>query len=101
MRDLCCRACNAYDLACADGHHACGVWAQQGECVLNTGFMLVTCCLSCRKIAAMNSTVKQRTACIDAHPSCGGWASLGECARNSEYMRQSCPASCQICSATN
>jgi hypothetical protein len=78
---------------CVDSHAACKSWASAGECAKNPGYMLTSCCASCRGGGGGGGTTGGGT-CVDSNASCRSWASAGECAKSPGYMLKSCCASC-------
>lgn len=76
----------------------CGVWASQGECVVNSDYMLVYCKRSC-SVCTGSSTAPPPPACqdLDTSGNCAAWARQGECTRNPNYMLSHCKLSCQVC----
>ncbi|GAX28339.1 hypothetical protein FisN_4Hh001 [Fistulifera solaris] len=63
-----------------DNHSKCVLWASQGECETNPGYMHQHC----------------QTACLttDNHSKCLEWAQRGECDINPKYMLHHCANSC-------
>ncbi|KAL8582533.1 hypothetical protein ACOMHN_066797 [Nucella lapillus] len=68
----------------------CELWAEQGECERNPGWMGQNCkdaCKQCHRV------------CVDHHTQqqCQSWAQLGECQNNPVWMMVNCALSCQAC----
>ncbi len=45
---LSCNVCPSSSGSCTDSNSNCAGWARQGECSKNPGYMLTSCCASCR-----------------------------------------------------
>jgi len=74
---------------CVDTDDNCPLWASNGECTANPGFMMASCRASCFGC--------QSEGCHDVSEQCKLWAGAGECAINEAYMIQSCGFSCRTC----
>ncbi|XP_076096843.1 uncharacterized protein LOC143067449 isoform X1 [Mytilus galloprovincialis] len=69
----------------------CVLWAFQGECTKNQGYMVFNCQNSCQVCSG------SFTDCIDKNKSCSKWSANGECRKNPKYMLFNCQKSCKVC----
>ncbi|XP_065068953.1 uncharacterized protein LOC135694184 isoform X2 [Rhopilema esculentum] len=72
---------------CKNKDKNCISWAKSGQCHLNQGYMLESCCLACRSMGE----------CKDSYSAtgCPEWASKGECVKNDKWMWKNCCTSCK------
>ena len=89
---LACARADADD-ECVDTHGECDMWASQGECDANPGFMTAECPAAC------SGAPTEELA--DVHQDCAAWVKDGECYRNPAFMLQQCKASCTKFAADN
>jgi hypothetical protein len=105
---------------CKNSHNLCALWAIQGECESNSGYMMVNCapvCESCEQwhletaildriekarvymemVAVDDKYEKVRGICKNSHTACAFWAVLGECEGNAGYMTVNCAPVCESC----
>ncbi|KAL9961856.1 hypothetical protein ACROYT_G030887 [Oculina patagonica] len=88
-----CQCCEGFsgencEIGCGDCEVQCPLWAQNGECEKNPGWMRVNCQKSCMVCSS---------ACEDFHSSCPAWATLGKCTTNPLWMKPNCKLSCKQC----
>ncbi|XP_071526902.1 uncharacterized protein [Panulirus ornatus] len=76
---------------CSDKNPSCPVWAANGQCYSNRGYMHVHCAESCHQCIIQDSH------CMDLHEQCPAWANNGECTKNYDYMRTACARACTFC----
>lgn len=88
----------------SDFHTDCQMWAQQGECSKNPGYMMESCQRACNSTcvkAAAESVLGVWSAikdgCTDNSNYCGQWAAVGECDSNPHYMKTQCRVTCGLC----
>ena len=74
---------------CRDKNDSCRLWASEGECSSNPGFMHGACRESCFQCESL--------ACRNDDSSCEAWAMAGECAANEAFMVSACAHACRIC----
>ncbi|WKX90866.1 hypothetical protein Q1695_009596 [Nippostrongylus brasiliensis] len=77
---------------CYNENQCCPVWASQGQCQANPGFMLCQCRVSCQQCQPNY----RYGICADYHNDCMKWARSGECNRNT-WMPENCRRSCGTC----
>lgn len=85
---------------CADHNSECTVWAEEGECSINPGWMLSEqgCPKACNVCPPEGFAFTQtHSGCINEHNQCDEWAALGECAANPGFMITECAKACQTC----
>jgi hypothetical protein len=73
-----------------DKNKNCGVWARNGACKNNPGYMLNACALSCKEV----SRVKQPHELKDYSKYCNRYALLGLCKKNAKWMLPNCELTC-------
>ena len=78
---------------CLDNNDRCASWASAGECRLNPHYMLVQCCMSCKR-SNHEIQMSEVPSCVDSNDFCMSWSMNGECARNPAYMKEKCCDSC-------
>lgn len=97
----------AFDGDCEDDDESCTLYANQGACASNPGFMQFHCPKSCNTCADVKKAMEAAefvqdgdgTVCTDDHYQCSEWAGMGECDANPNYMLTSCRRSCVVCFA--
>lgn len=96
---------------CVDGHDSCGAWATNGECPVNSPYMLPTCALSCCSICVVEEVVVDPAVCPEdaancvaqTNSMCQTWADvdsegLTQCEENAIWMTPNCMQSCcEVC----
>jgi len=80
---------------CMDRNPSCGLWASEGECYKNIGFMHIHCAESCQQCQVQDDL------CRDETEQCPAWAEKGECTLNRKFMKKNCPRACGVCQPTN
>ncbi|VDO69892.1 unnamed protein product [Heligmosomoides polygyrus] len=77
---------------CYNENQCCPIWASQGECRTNPGFMLCQCRVSCQQCRPSYRYGE----CADYHADCAKWSRTGECPKNT-WMPENCRRSCGNC----
>ena len=97
------QACDSRTGKC-DTHERCPVWADEGECLSSTKYMLRYCPGSCGNLAQqrmkereMQNVHDQPLTCEDKLERCSVYAELGECEANPDKMNEFCRQSCGLC----
>jgi len=80
---------------CRDRSPSCRLWARQGECYRNIGYMYIHCAESCHQCQVQDDL------CSNHNEQCPAWAAKGECTKNLRYMKKTCARACGHCLATN
>jgi len=80
---------------CMDRNPSCKLWASEGECYKNIGFMHIHCAESCQQCQVQDDL------CRDETEQCPAWAEKGECTINRKFMKKNCPRACGVCQPTN
>lgn len=94
--------------ACSDTQESCAMWAAEGECENNPGFMLTGCADSCTrckegpagkgKMRSLADRIRRRNSwCGDEDDDCAARVAAGACHNGSDAPLR-CAGSCGICS---
>jgi len=93
MYHECCATCQEQSyrnkILCKNQNSRCEEWARNGQCTLNSNWMLANCAPSCGRCTAAK--------CEDKNKQCKTWAGKGECKKNSNWMSNNCAKSCRQC----
>ncbi|KAL3770736.1 hypothetical protein ACHAW5_001453 [Stephanodiscus triporus] len=88
---------------CQDDEPRCPVWAREGECKANPGYMLQSCagsCGICQLPQEEDADADAVVACVDKYDRCDEWEKEGGgggCSVNPVWMLSSCKYSCWEC----
>ena len=69
----------------ADTSPSCGSWADHGECLGNSGYMLAACATACQKKSVAGGPEV-----------CKKWATQGRCKDAADFMSKVCAADCGL-----
>jgi hypothetical protein len=84
-----------FDKDCEDDDESCTMYANQGGCTDNPGFMTYHCSKSCNTCDAVKKAFEaaefvedgSSKPCMDDHYQCSEWAGMGECEANPGKLR--------------
>eukprot|EP00804_Cyclotella_cryptica_P017815 CCRYP_001224-RC/>CCRYP_001224-RC protein AED:0.17 eAED:0.17 QI:97/1/1/1/1/1/4/304/518 len=93
------------DSNCIDDDESCAIYASQGACLDNPGYMTYHCSRSCGTCDAARKAIEaaefveegDEIPCMDDHYQCLEWAGMGECDANPGYMLRKCKRACLVC----